>query len=47
MNKSMLPADGGLKEQVRPFEQTLSVWSIIFKQFFSCKECKHEVSNRN
>lgn len=34
MNKNMLPADGGLKEQVRPFEDTFSAWTVIYNYFF-------------
>jgi hypothetical protein len=31
--KRMYPDDGGLKEQVRPFDETFSAWTLILDAF--------------
>lgn len=34
------PPDGGLKEQVRPFDETFNVWTVILDHFFPDRKVK-------
>lgn len=34
MRKHLYPDDGGLKEPVRSFDESLSMWKVLIKKFF-------------